>query len=160
MLMPFREVVKTDHTVGVSKSVVYRAKKKAKVLIDGSHNEQYGLIWNYCVEIKRAMPGSTLVFHKGGEQIVSNQCLVLKRFYCCLGPLKEGFLNACRPFIGVDGCFLKGPHGGQLLAVVGIDANNRMHPFVWAVVERETKVSWTWFLGFLNKDISPYTNVS
>ena len=49
---------------------------------------------------------------------------------------------------------------GQLLAVVGIDANNGMYPFAWAVLERETKSSWTCFLGLLNKNISPYTNVS
>ena len=46
--------------------------------------------------------------------------------YCCLGPLKEGFKKGCRPFIGLDGCFLKGPFPGQLLCAVGIDANNGM----------------------------------
>ena len=61
-----RETDKSDHTVGVSKSKVYRAKRTAKTLINGTHQEQYALIWNYCLEIKRAMPGSTLVVHKGG----------------------------------------------------------------------------------------------
>ncbi|KAM7468781.1 hypothetical protein LguiB_016343 [Lonicera macranthoides] len=155
----FRETVKTNHTVEVGKSVVYRAKMKAKVVIDGNHKKQYGLIWNYCLEIKRAMPGSTLVVHKGGEEIVGSPGQVFKRFYCFVGPLKEGSLEACRPFIGVDGCFLKGPYGGQLLTAVGIDANNGMHSFAWAVVEKETKALWTWFLRLLNRDSSPYTNV-
>ncbi|KAL0396236.1 UNVERIFIED_CONTAM: hypothetical protein Scaly_0072000 [Sesamum calycinum] len=32
--------------------------------------------------------------------------------------VKKGFLSECRPFIGVDGCHLKGPHGGVLLTAV------------------------------------------
>ena len=70
-----------------------------------------------------------------------------------------GFLKACKPFIRVDGCFLKRPYGGQLLVVVGIDANNGMYPFAWIVVEKKTKALWTWFVRLINRDISPYTNV-
>ena len=32
------------------------------------------------------------------------------------------------------------------MATVGRDANNNMYPIVMAVVEAETKDSWTWFL--------------
>ncbi|KAL0346562.1 UNVERIFIED_CONTAM: hypothetical protein Scaly_1672200 [Sesamum calycinum] len=35
--------------------------------------------------------------------------------------VKKGFLSGCRPFIGVDGCHLKGPHGGVLLTAVGVE---------------------------------------
>ncbi|KAK4409404.1 hypothetical protein Sango_0013400 [Sesamum angolense] len=35
--------------------------------------------------------------------------------------VKKGFLSGCRPFIGVDGCYLKGPHGGVLLTAVGVE---------------------------------------
>jgi len=82
------------------------------------------------------MPNSTLRVHK--EEVEGVQ--QFKRLYCCLGPLKDGFKKGCRPFIGVDGCFLKGPFPGQLLSAVGIDANNGMYPFAYAVVEKEIKV--------------------
>lgn len=32
------------------------------------------------------------------------------------------------PLLGLDGCHLKGPYGGQLLAAVGTDANDGMYP--------------------------------
>ena len=57
-----------------------------------------------------------------------------RRFYCCLGPLKEGFLTCCRPYIGMDGCFLKGPYTGQLLSTVGIDGNNCFRPVAYDIV--------------------------
>ena len=50
---------------------------------------------------------------------------------------KNGFRAACRPIIGLDGCFVKGPHKGQLLAAIGIDPDNAIYPIAYAVVESE-----------------------
>lgn len=36
---------------------------------------------------------------------------------------------------------------------LGRDANNQIYPIAWAVVEKETEDSWSWFLGLLQKDI-------
>ena len=44
---------------------------------------------------------------------------VFQRFYVCFEACKTGFKNACRPFIGLDACHLKGSYGGQLIAAVG-----------------------------------------
>ncbi|KAK8507019.1 hypothetical protein V6N12_041696 [Hibiscus sabdariffa] len=33
------------------------------------------------------------------------------------------------------------------------DDNNQMYPIAWAIVESETKDSWTWFLSLLNEDL-------
>lgn len=59
----------------------------------------------------------------------------------------------CRPIIGLDGCHLKGPFGGQLLSAVGTDSNDGMYPIAWAVVETEDTSSWTWFLELLVQDL-------
>ncbi|XP_039130904.1 uncharacterized protein LOC120267311 [Dioscorea cayenensis subsp. rotundata] len=48
--------------------------------------------------------------------------------YVYLAPLREGFLAGCKQIISVDGCFLKGLYGGQLISVVGIDANDCIYP--------------------------------
>ncbi|KAL5577301.1 hypothetical protein UlMin_019000 [Ulmus minor] len=72
-----------------------------------------------------------------------------QRLYICLEGLKDG----CRPIIGLDGCFIKGHHKGQLLADVGIDPNNQMYPIAYAIVESETRDSWRWFLDLLNVDL-------
>jgi hypothetical protein len=55
--------------------------------------------------------------------------------------------------IGVDGCFIKGHYGGQLLAVVERDPNNNIYPIAIAIVEAETKDNWSWFLETLVLDI-------
>jgi len=49
-----------------------------------------------------------------------------QRLYMSLAACKDGFRQACRPVIGVDGYFLKGRYGGQLLAAVGRDPNDKI----------------------------------
>ncbi|XP_074344443.1 uncharacterized protein LOC141683571 [Apium graveolens] len=49
--------------------------------------------------------------------------------------------------------FLKHVCGGQLLSVVGRDANNNMYPVAFVEVESENTESWKWFLGLLRDDL-------
>jgi hypothetical protein len=51
--------------------------------------------------------------------------------------------------IGLDGCFLKRPFKGTLLATVSRDANNDMYPVTIAMVEAEIKDSLSWLLETL-----------
>ncbi|KAL6141587.1 hypothetical protein ACLB2K_059875 [Fragaria x ananassa] len=61
-------------------------------------------------------------------------------------------MKGCRPLIGLDGCQIKGHHPGQLLTAIGIDANNGIFPIAYAMVERESEETWTWFLE-LQQDV-------
>jgi hypothetical protein len=78
-----------------------------------------------------------------------------QRMYMSLAAMKDGFRDGCRPIIGLDACFLKGVYKGQLMAAIGRDANDNMYPIAIAVVEAETKDSWTWFLEALLSDLGP-----
>jgi hypothetical protein len=41
----------------------------------------------------------------------------------------------------------------ELLCSIGRDANNHMYPVAWAIVDKETKENWEWFIGLLIKDL-------
>ena len=76
-----------------------------------------------------------------------------KMMYIRYNAQKVGFLGGCRPFIGLDGCHLKGRFGGQLLSATAKDGNDNIFLVVMAVVEQENKDSWTWFLEQFVDDI-------
>lgn len=59
--------------------------------------------------------------------------------YMSLTACNDSFRQACRPVISVDGYFLKGHYGGQLLATIGRDPNDNIYPIAMAVVEAKTK---------------------
>ncbi|KAJ9565641.1 hypothetical protein OSB04_001607 [Centaurea solstitialis] len=127
-----------------------RAKAKALGEVEIVLVEHYGKLWDYGEEIMRSNPGSTV---KMSVEVGPDQKNYFQRFYVCLKGVKEGWLSGCRKFIGLDGCFLKTICKGELLSVVGRDANNQIYPLAWAVVEIESKNSWKWFLEYLMEDI-------
>ena len=53
----------------------------------------------------------------------------------------QGFKLGCRPFIGLDGCHLRGKHMGSMLTVTVLDGNNELYPIAFAVVESENLLS-------------------
>ncbi|KAL0312901.1 UNVERIFIED_CONTAM: hypothetical protein Sradi_5689400 [Sesamum radiatum] len=146
---------------------IYRAKKKAMESIEGSYVESFG-----------RMPYSVdLVLEKNERSVVTLQCDVdetedihstpiFKRFFLGLSSLRDGFLEECSPFLGFDGCYLKGPFGGVLLLVIGLDGNSGLVPVAFVVVKSECKESWTFFfenLSMLAGDFSvdkPWTFMS
>ncbi|KAL5843668.1 hypothetical protein ACOSQ4_009626 [Xanthoceras sorbifolium] len=73
-----------------------------------------------------------------------------QRFFLCFEAKKKGFLEGCRPFIGVDGCYLKEPYQGVLLSAIALDANSGLYPLAFCICEGETLQSWTWFLKKLS----------
>ncbi|KAI3752491.1 hypothetical protein L2E82_24524 [Cichorium intybus] len=75
-------------------------------------------------------------------------------------PVKEGFKHGQREILGLDGAFMKGPYPGQILSAVGLDGNNGIYPLAYAIVEAETKSSWTWFLECLGGDLDMGSNTN
>ncbi|KAL2485962.1 MuDR family transposase [Abeliophyllum distichum] len=141
----FRDTVKQDCNVDISKWTFYRTKKKCFNLIRGSILDQYRLLYDYCEQLKSTNAGSTVVLERNEQEF--------KRLYVCLAACKVGFLGGCRKVIELDGCFLKSEYGGQLLSAVGIDGNNAMFPIAYAVVDTENGENWTWFLSLLGSDL-------
>ena len=74
-------------------------------------------------------------------------------FYVCLDALKKGWKKGCRRIIGFYGCFLKDTCKGELLVIVGRNGNNQMFSIAWAVVDKETKQSLSFFINYLKNEL-------
>jgi len=59
--------------------------------------------------------------------------------FISFGSMITEFRRGCRPFIGVDGCFLKGPYKGVLLTAMALDANNGYFPLAYGIIEVENR---------------------
>ncbi|KAF3627106.1 putative GATA transcription factor 18-like [Capsicum annuum] len=149
----FRDKVSVELRAHVTLSQAKRANMKAIALIDGDIKDQYKMMWEYCNEINRTNSGST-IYMKLVDNEVPNEPQRFQRIYICFAACKLGFRAGCRKIVGVDGCWLKGPmYGTQLLSAVGLDADNNILPIAYAIVEKESKETWTWFLNYLAADL-------
>ncbi|KAI4346115.1 hypothetical protein L6164_013194 [Bauhinia variegata] len=101
--------IKDTYGVNASARKIYRAWAIAKEIVEGSEREQYSKFWDYCNELLDKNPGSTV------QMSCLRPSLELQphfdRVYVCFEACKRGWLECCRPFIGLDGCFLKGYYG-------------------------------------------------
>lgn len=155
-----RERVHKEFNYGVSKATAPTARAHAKTLVHGSFLEQYKRLNDYTYELMKYNEGSTVVLtthpYEGNPEELENSnsdvSPAFHRLYICVKAFKDSFFK-CRPIIGLDSCFLKGPFGGEILAAVGRDPNDQMLPIAYAVVEGENTNSWKWFMELLIKDL-------
>ncbi|XP_043710503.1 uncharacterized protein LOC122659461 [Telopea speciosissima] len=131
----------------------YRARVRAREWIEGSHAESYALLPKYGNKLLEKNAGSNYVIESELRTVLLKEVRVFKRLFICFEACKKGFLNGCRPFIGLDGCHLKGPYGGVLLVAISVDGNNGLFPVAFGVVESECKDSWIFFLQHLHDSI-------
>ncbi|XP_059630773.1 uncharacterized protein LOC132273741 [Cornus florida] len=148
-----KKAILRDLDVIVSSSKVYRAKKKAVSHIEGNHGLQFRRARNYCHLVQSTNPGSIAVTTI--DRPTLEEPARFEGLFICFEAMSKGFLEGCRPFIGLDGCFLKGPYKGQLLSALGRDGDNGIFPIAFAVVRSETKQSWKWFMEQLEKALGP-----
>ncbi|XP_050216383.1 uncharacterized protein LOC126667453 [Mercurialis annua] len=139
------QAVKSNQKASIGRVCALRAKHIALLKLNGDEAEQMKMLNDYRLELVRTHPNSTVLFKRSLG--------VFKGMYVCLAPLRDGFMAGCRRVISIDGCWLKGLYGGQLLAAVGIDANDCTYPVAWCVVDSETKENWMWFLSLLADDL-------
>ncbi|GJV84949.1 ribonuclease H-like domain-containing protein [Tanacetum coccineum] len=139
--------------LGVSKAKVFRAKQMEQDNVIGDYINQYARLKDYALELQEQNPDTTIKIDVERKCDVTSDTRKVRRIYVCLGALKSGFKAGKRDLLGLDGCFMSRPYPGQNLTAVGVDPNNETYPLAYAVVEAETKDSWTWCLDFLGDDL-------
>ncbi|KAK4383755.1 hypothetical protein Sango_2746100 [Sesamum angolense] len=149
----FRKDIIKDIRCHVSKHQAYRVKRKALNAIEGRVEDQFDQLWDYAAELRASNPRSTVIMAMTKRDDGTDRGK-FEKLYVCFDALRQGFLHGCRPFIGVDGCHLKGPHGGILLTAVSIDPNNNLYHLAYVVVLEETRESCQWFLELLKGDLN------
>lgn len=142
--------------IEASRIQLYRAKRKGLEVIEGNHSDSYPLLTTYASEVRKSNPGSLVKIQC--DRLTETHNPVFKRYFICFEAMRTGFMEGCRPFIGIDGCHLKGPFGGVLLAAIALDGNNGLFPIAVGVVESEGRDSWAFFIDHLHTVIGAGTH--
>ncbi|CAL2273120.1 unnamed protein product [Prunus armeniaca] len=103
-VVEFMTLVRKHYSIDVTRDQCYKAKNLTKERIQGSIEEQYLKLWDYCEELKRQNPGSTVLM----KTSLRGDDPVFERLYMCFDKLRKGFIEGCRTMVGFDGAFIKG----------------------------------------------------
>ncbi|KAK8576147.1 hypothetical protein V6N13_090624 [Hibiscus sabdariffa] len=138
------EEIHRAHGITLSYKQAWRGKERIMAAMRGSFEEGYRLLPQYCEQIKRTNPGSIALVY-GNPTDNSFQ-----RLFISFQASIYGFLNACRPLLGLDRTFLKSKYLGTLLLATGFDGDGALFPLAFGVVDEENDENWMWFLSELH----------
>ncbi|TXG48683.1 hypothetical protein EZV62_024558 [Acer yangbiense] len=119
--------------VSVNLKRLYGVKHRVLMKIRSDHARSFKYPWQYAYTLNQTNPGAAI--HMRVQKPLSTFHILFLSFKAH----KLGFLEGCRPFIGLDGCHLKGHYGGILLSAMALDANSGMFPLAVCICEKKTK---------------------
>ncbi|KAL1294379.1 hypothetical protein HN51_055143 [Arachis hypogaea] len=138
------EEIHRVHGITLSYKQAWRGKERIMAAMRGSFEEGYRLLPQYCEQLKRTNPGSIASVYGSPTDNCFQRLFV--SFQACI----YGFLNACRPLLGLDRTYLKSKYLGTLLLATGFDGDGALFPLAFGVVDEENDDNWMWFLSELH----------
>lgn len=138
------EEIHRSHGITLSYKQAWRGKERIMAAMRGSFEEGYRILPEYCEQVKRTNPGSIATVY--GNSVDNS----FQRLFISFQASIYGFLNACRPLIGLDRTHLKSKYLGTLLLATGFDGDGALFPLAFGVVDEENEVNWMWFLSELH----------
>lgn len=123
---------------------LYETRTKALNELVVEHSEVFKII--------RVYANIILLTNSGSKATIGTYPFqVFQKMFVSYHAQRIGFREGCRPFIGIDGTWLKTSLKGCLLIVISIDANNGIFPIAAAICEGENDKSWARFLIILKE---------
>ncbi|GAV66250.1 hypothetical protein CFOL_v3_09760 [Cephalotus follicularis] len=122
------QILFDDFKIETHPKQLYRVRRKSREVNEGKHRLSYNKLPKYLDRHVNAVGPP-----------------VFKRLFTCFGASRRGFLQGCRPFIGLDDCHLKGPYGGVLLL-----------QYQWMETVAYSLLYWLLLMGSTMKAVSSF----
>ncbi|XP_027118555.2 uncharacterized protein [Coffea arabica] len=132
--------VKENLKVNVCYKKAWYARRKAIELVFGSWEANFAELPQYLDALVQSNPGTVVEWSHHSDS--SDRVKTFMYVFWAFGQAIEAF-HMCRPVICIDGTHLSGEYKGKLLVAVTQDANNKILPIAYAIVDEKTISSWS-----------------
>ncbi|XP_062099995.1 uncharacterized protein LOC133805862 [Humulus lupulus] len=141
-----------SYGVHMSYAKAWRCREHALAYIRGTPESSFQKLPSFLYMMEQKNPGTVTHLQMDNEGR-------FKYCFMALGVSIMGFKTYIRPVICVDGTFLTTRCGGTLLCAMGQDANKKIYPIAFSVVDSENNDSWLSFLLRLKEAIGEVENL-
>nr|XP_023927439.1 uncharacterized protein LOC112038813 [Quercus suber] len=133
------EIIHTKYKHELSYYKVWDAKQRAIAKIYGDWEESYQRFRKLLLAYLDQDSGTRYSYYTIPRGIDDTTLLryVFWAFALCIAAFKY-----CRPVISIDGTHLYGKYRGVLMIAIATDANQKVLPLAFAVVDKESGASW------------------
>jgi len=114
--------------------VVWDGRRLALEQIMGKWNDNFADAFSFKAEVERTNPRSIVEI----EYAPVGKKMRFTRMFIALKACVDGFLNGCRPFLGVDSTVLIGRWRGQLASASVVDGHGWLFPVAYGAFESES----------------------
>ncbi|XP_028112708.1 uncharacterized protein LOC114310822 [Camellia sinensis] len=145
------EDIKKTMNYSISYKKAWHARAKAIKMVFGDWDESYRQLPKFMHALQTSNPGTIVTWkhrYTGHTTIMP----VFHFVFWSFKPVIDGF-RYCRPVITIDGIFLYGKYTGALLVATIVTANGKILPLAFAVVDRESLESWSFFIQNIKEHI-------
>ena len=134
-----------------------KAQQAAFKMLYGNWEEAYNRLPRLLLAMAATNPGMVHVVEPHGHQTLIHNGRTIRVFGRAFWAFEQCVraFEHCRPVIAIDGTFLTGQYKGTLLVAIASDANNRVLPLAFALVEVKNNDNWEWFLRQLRTRVLP-----
>ena len=151
------DLVKAIFHYKVKYGKAWKAKQAAFKMLYGNWEEAYNRLPRLLLAMAATNPGMVHVVEPHGHQTLIHNGRTVRVFGRAFWAFEQCVraFEHCRPVIAIDGTFLTGQYKGTLLVAIATDANNRVFPLAFDLVEVENNDNWEWFLPLLRTKVLP-----
>ncbi|KAK9984987.1 hypothetical protein SO802_034512 [Lithocarpus litseifolius] len=144
------EIIRTKYDHELSYYKVWDAKQKVVAKTFGDWEGSYQRLRKLLLAYLDQDSGTQYNYYTIPRGI--DGTALLRYVFWAFAPCIAAF-GYCRPMISIDGTHLYGKYRGVLMIAMATDANQKVLPLAFAVVDKESGASWRWFLECLRVSI-------
>ncbi|XP_016506423.1 uncharacterized protein LOC107824194 [Nicotiana tabacum] len=142
--------VQTTVKVAVSHTPSYKnawlGRRRAFKIIYGDFDESFAQRPMYMNALKHFNPGTVVEWVHADRSTAEINIFkyIFGAFKLCI----KGF-KSCKPVISIDGTHIYGKYDLKMLIIMTADANGQIFSLAFAIIDKESKDAWSWFLSCL-----------
>jgi hypothetical protein len=136
-----RKDLQNKYNIQLSYYVVWDGMSMALEQIHGKWDDSFEDAFIFKAEVGRTNPGSIVDI----EWVKVGNKMRFTRMFVAFKSCVQGFLNGCRPFLGVDSTMLTGRWRGQLASASAVDGHNWLFLVAYGAFESESAENWKWY---------------